>query len=193
MRFVSFLAVCLAALGCHHHRAPRGSAAVSGMPGVPLQPRQAVYSTLGGNTESVPYGVPHEAILDEATLYPQAGSTCANVVLRQPMGFDEPLATLNMRCSADGRYKERTSAQQENPPTEQEYPFQGPPPMLRIRSAYGWANIPLGEARANFFRVVERSFQVCCPFPASNVFRLTIDGQARYEEYVRTDFVWHLN
>lgn len=189
MRFLLLLVPLLAFAGCHHHRR---AAASPGVPGVPLQARQAVYSTLGGNTESVPYAVPHDAILDEATLYVQADSVCANVILRQPMGFDEPLATLHMRCSADGRYKERTGPQQEQPPTEQDYPFQGPPPTLRIRSRYGWADIPLGQATPHVFRVVERSFQVCCPFTASEVFRLTIDGQARYDEYVRTDFVWRL-
>ncbi len=186
MRLALFALSSLALLSC---RTPRGS----GLPGVPQQPRQTVYSQLGGEMESTPYGVPHDAILDEATLYVQPNQVCANVVLRQPIGFDEPVSQLNMRCSADGRYKDRTSPQLEQPPSERDYPYQGSPPMLRIRSAYGWANIPLGEAVPNMFRVVERSFQVCCPFTASTVFRLTIDGQARYQEYVRTDFSWRLN
>lgn len=186
MRPLLLVTLCLLA-GCRHR------VSASGLPGTPLQARQTVYSTLGGNTESVPYGVPHEAVVDEATLYVQSTEVCANVILRQPMGFDEPLGRLSMRCSADGRFKENTFPQQEQPPAELDYPFQGPPPMLRIRSAYGWANIPLGAWSPNLFRVVERSFQVCCPFTASSVFRLTIDGQARYQEYVRTDFAWRLS
>ena len=181
------LMMLLFSSACRH--APRGS----GYPGVPQQPRQTTYSSLGGENESVPYGVPNDAVLDEATLYVQPDRVCANVVLRQPMGFDEPLSQLNMRCSADSRVKERTGPSLEQQPTERDYPFQGPPPMLRIRSAYGWANIPLGAASTNVFRVVERSFQVCCPFTASRVFRLTIDGTARYDDYVRTDFAWRLN
>jgi hypothetical protein len=137
--------------------------------------------------------VPHDAVLDEATLYVQPNQVCANVVLRQPMGFDEPISQLNMRCSADSRSRERTYPQLEQPASERDYPFQGPPPTLRVRVPYGWADIPLGIATANVFRVVERSFQVCCPFTASAVFRLTIDGTARYNDYVRTDFAWRLD
>lgn len=176
--------------GCRHRS--RHRAAPQGTPGVPLQARQTAYSQLGSSTESPPYGVAHEAILDEATLYVQPTQVCANVVLRQPLGFDEPISQLNLRCSADGRYKERAFPQLEQPPTERDYPFQGPPPMVTVSGPHGAFSFPVGAAQPNLFRVVERSFQVCCPFTASNVFRLTIDGQSRYREYVRTDFAWRL-
>jgi hypothetical protein len=191
LRLALVTLLLVTATSCHR-RARAVRAAPAGLPGVPLQQRQTAYSQLGGETESTPYAVPHDAILDEATLYVQPDQVCANVVLRQPMGFDEPLSQLNMRCSADGRYKERTYAQQEQPPSERDYPFTGPPPMLRVRGPHGWFSIPIGQAQANYFRVVERSFQVCCPFTASSVFRLTIDGQSRYSDYVRTDFAWRL-
>lgn len=190
MRLLLVLLILVSATSCRRHARVR--VAPRGQPGVPLAPRQTAYSQLGGETETTPYGVPHDAILDEATIYVQPESVCVNVVLRQPMGFDEPLSQLNMRCSADGRYKDRTWAQLEQPPQERDYPFQGPPPMLRVRGPHGYFSFPIGQAQANYFRVVERAFQVCCPFTASGVFRLTIDGQARYGDYVRTDFAWRL-
>lgn len=176
--------------GCRHRS--RARAAPPGVPGVPLQPRQTAYSQLGSTMETAPYAVPHDAMLDEATVYVQPNQVCANVVLRQPMGFDEPLSQLNMRCSADGLYKERAYPQLEQPPVERDYPFQGPPPTVTVYGPHGQVTFPVGVSQPNLFRVVERSFQVCCPFTASSVFRLTIDGQSRYGDYVRTDFSWRL-
>lgn len=176
--------------GCH--RRSRVRPARAGTPGVPLQARQTAYSQFGGSTESAPAQVPHDAILDEATLYVQPRQVCANVVLRQPVGFDEPLSQLNMRCSADGRYKEQAYPQLEQQPTERDYPYEGPPPTFQVSGPHGSFSFPVGQAREHYFRVVERSFQVCCPFTASTVFRLTIDGQARYGDYSRIDFSWRL-
>ncbi|MFO0597977.1 MAG: hypothetical protein U0228_21930 [Myxococcaceae bacterium] len=188
-------AALLSLTGCHHHhREPRVVVAVPvGQPGTPRQPTQTAYSEFGGQRESTPYGVGHEVILDEATLYPQPNQTCVNVVLRQPMGLDEPVSQLNIRCSADSRYKERASVTQEVPAVERDYPFAGAAPVLRIRGPHGGLDLPLGAAVPNQFRVVERAFQLCCPFPATRVFRLTIDGQDRYNEYARTDFAWRLD
>lgn len=177
--------------GCHRRaRADRDAAYVQ--PGVPRMATQTTYSYVGGERETTPYAVPHDSIIDEATLFVQPNQTCVNVLLRQPLGFDEPLSQLAIRCSADGRVKDNGWVAQEQPAVEQDYPFQGPPPMLRIRGPHGWANIPIGAAQENVFRVVQRSFQVCCPFGASKVFRLTLSSNARYGDYVRTDFGWKL-
>lgn len=162
-------------------------------PGTPRVATQTTYSYVGGERESTPLGLPHESIVDEATLYVGPNQTCANVVLRQPLGFDEPSSQLAIRCSADGRSKDNGWVSQEQPSGEQDYPFQGAPPMLKVRGPHGWVQFPIGAAQQNVFRVVQRSFQVCCPFGAQKVFRLTLSSNARFGDYVRTDFGWKLN
>lgn len=190
------VAVVVPFSGCHR-RAPREARepreVVAVQPGVPRQAHQTGYTDFGGQQELTPWGVPHEVVLDEATLYPQPNQTCANLVLRQPLGLDEPVTQLNLRCSADSRYKERAAVTQEVPPAERDYAYSGTAPTLRIRGHHGAVDIPLGVAVPNQFRVVERAFQICCPFPATRVFRLTVDGNNRYGEYGRLDFSWRLD
>lgn len=159
---------------------------------MPRAARQTTWSSYAGNKEQVPRGVPRDALLDEATIFPQAGQTCVNLVLRQAEGFDTEPARLEARCNADG-VKGRGQVTQELAAGARDYPFDGRPPMLRVRAADGaWLNVPIGAVSEGLFRVIERPFQVCCPLTASRVFRLQLQGPRRYSEALRTDFTWKL-
>ncbi|MBL8913484.1 MAG: hypothetical protein JNM17_22485 [Archangium sp.] len=179
------VSLTLVSTGCRRRARPDQAYAQTG---VPRTATQTTYTYVGNERERTPGAIPTESLVDEATLYVSPQQTCANVRLRQPMGVDQPLDQLEVHCTAD-RTKNNGWVTQEQPAGEEAFPFEGAPPMLKVRGPHGgWMQVPIGASQDNVFRVVHRSFQVCCPMGASKVFKLSLQTSA-----ARTEFGWKLN
>lgn len=182
------LGVLLGGGGCR-----RRAAVVVGAPGVPYTPSISTYSWAGNRTESVPAGLPPSALVDQATLATYPYQTCASVVLRQPIAWDQPSSALSVRC-ANGEARVQAFVTSGDQVQYRDYPFYVDGPMLEF---YGYGvglAVPLGGPQERLFRVAERSFAVCCPLTAGDSFKLTMDGRWGTGPYgtLRTDFQWRL-
>lgn len=172
---------------CRHHTV------ISGRPGVPLMQTAATYSYVNGTQENSPNGLPNDALLDQATIGVEPQRTCANVELRQPLGWDQPASMLRMRCSNG---QDKTDGEVFNEQQQvRDYPFTQDPQTLHL---YGFGlgiSVPVGPPQERIFRVSQRSFTVCCPLTAGEVFKLSVAGhlgRPGLSPSVRTDFVWRL-
>ncbi|HEY0881774.1 MAG TPA: hypothetical protein VGD87_09595 [Archangium sp.] len=167
---------------------------IDGSPGIPYTPSVSAYSWAGNRQETVPGGLPPNALLDEATIAVQPYQTCATVRLRQPIAWDQPASALALRC-ANGREKVQAFVAGPDQVEYRDYPFYVEGPMLEF---YGYGmglSVPLGGPQERLFRVAERTFPVCCPLTAGTVFKLTVDARWGMGQYsaLRTDFQWQLS
>lgn len=163
-----------------------------GRPGIPLAATISTFSSIDKGQEQAPRILPSETLLDQATLSVEPNRTCANVQLRQPVAFDLPATVLVMRCS-NGPEKAEAVIVTEQESTLRDYPFTGEAPQLDVYGFGVGLTVPVGPREERIFRVAERSFAVCCPLTAGEVFKLTISGRfGRRGSSIRTDFLWRL-
>jgi hypothetical protein len=100
---------------------------------------------------------------------------------------------LNARC-ANGDEKVRGAIV--NPQSvNRDDPFTLDPLQVQLYGFGVGISIPVGPEWQRLFRVVERTFGVCCPLVAGDVFRLTLEsrwGPGGAANQMRTDFAWNL-
>ena len=126
-------------------------------------PRAKATAYFGGHKEMVPPELPHDIVLDEATLMASAdGAVCMDVILRTFVGFDEPIDRLEPWCKVDGDAQdvhiEEIARQQ------RDYQFVGTfdKAKLKAMGRAGMVNFSQNEQRPSIFSVIERRANVCC-------------------------------
>jgi len=120
------------------------------------------------HNETVPGQVPHDTVLDEATLsLTTADATCVDVVVRSWAGEDEPLDQLRPVFKI-GEREEAAIAEGETVAVH-DYSVMGSREVFSLEgvSVGAFLGLSLNEPEEQVFRVIERRGRYCCSLTAN--------------------------
>ncbi|MDF1563109.1 MAG: hypothetical protein P1V51_08700 [Deltaproteobacteria bacterium] len=145
----------------------------------------------GASTESVPHGIRHDTVIDEATLaLTESGQTCFDVVVRTWSGEDEPLEQLTPTCTV--RDRPEPAVVEGEVIAVHDYSVMGSREVFSLEGiAPGkFLGMSLSEPEEKTFRVIERGGRLCCAISASGPVELRLTSERMQFAGYRYQIAW---